>query len=130
MKHKENIFRLRAEGKSYREIQEVLGCSKGTIAYHLGSGQKEKVRQRSQKRRQELRDTLREYKERFPCADCGKKYPGYILDFDHVTGQKIDNISKMITWDTWENILLEIKKCDIVCSNCHRQRTWQRKLKK
>lgn len=31
---KENILKLRSEGKSYNEISKILGCSKGTIAYH------------------------------------------------------------------------------------------------
>jgi len=39
--HKENILKLRAEGKTYTEIQKILGCSKGTISYHLGDGQKQ-----------------------------------------------------------------------------------------
>jgi len=48
---KEQILKLRKEGKSYREIQKVLNCSKGTIAYHCGNGQKEKNIKRAQKRR-------------------------------------------------------------------------------
>jgi DNA invertase Pin-like site-specific DNA recombinase len=34
---KENILKLRKEGKSYNEIKEILGCSKGTIAYHCSN---------------------------------------------------------------------------------------------
>lgn len=45
-KHRDKILRLRAEGKTYNEIQSELGCSKGTIAYHCGEGQKEKTRER------------------------------------------------------------------------------------
>lgn len=48
-KYKEDILRLREEGKSYREIESQLGCSKGTIAYHLGEGQKEKTLNRNAK---------------------------------------------------------------------------------
>jgi 5-methylcytosine-specific restriction endonuclease McrA len=51
---KEEILKLRSEGKSYREIQKTLGCSKGTIAYHCGAGQKEKTTKRRQKRRENL----------------------------------------------------------------------------
>lgn len=51
MNHKENILRLRAEGKTYNEIQAELGCSKGTISHHLGEGQKEKGRLRKAKTR-------------------------------------------------------------------------------
>jgi CRISPR/Cas system Type II protein with McrA/HNH and RuvC-like nuclease domain len=46
---KEDIIRLRKEGKSYGEIQKELGCSKGTIAYHCGEGQKEKYIERQRR---------------------------------------------------------------------------------
>ena len=49
---KEKIIRLREEGKSYNEICEELGCSKGTVSYHCGKDQKEKTKNRSQKRRE------------------------------------------------------------------------------
>lgn len=53
------ILELNAQGKTYTEIQKTLGCSKGTIAYHLGAGQKEKTRARSRvwkaKKREERR---------------------------------------------------------------------------
>jgi len=49
--HKDKILSLHEEGFSYNEIQEKLGCSKGTIAYHLGAGQKEKVHSRNRKNR-------------------------------------------------------------------------------
>jgi len=47
MKHKDSILKLRSEGKTYTEIQSILGCSKSTIAYHCGEGQKEKAKNRS-----------------------------------------------------------------------------------
>ena len=31
---KDKIIKLRKEGKSYREIQKQLRCSKSTISYH------------------------------------------------------------------------------------------------
>ena len=48
---KEKILKLRKEGKSYNEIQKLLGCSKGTISYHCGKGQKEKAKTRQRNRR-------------------------------------------------------------------------------
>ena len=38
----DNILALRAKGYTYNQIRDELGCSKGTIAYHLGDGQKKK----------------------------------------------------------------------------------------
>ena len=31
---KENILKLRKEGKSYNEIKEIIGCALSTISYH------------------------------------------------------------------------------------------------
>lgn len=31
---KTDIIQLRSEGKSYREIEKILNCSRGTINYH------------------------------------------------------------------------------------------------
>ena len=45
----EKIIELHKKGLSYRQIEKELGCSKSTIAYHLGKGQKEKAYLRSKK---------------------------------------------------------------------------------
>lgn len=50
---KDDILKLREEGKSYNQIQEILNCSKGTISYHCGKGQKDKAQKRQRKRRKE-----------------------------------------------------------------------------
>lgn len=43
-KRKEDIIRLRKEGKTYSEIQEEIGCSKSTISYHCSEDGNEKKR--------------------------------------------------------------------------------------
>jgi hypothetical protein len=52
------------------------------------------------------------------------------MDFDHRQDENkvinLANASRM----TRPKILEEIAKCDVVCSNCHRERTYQRKIKK
>lgn len=48
---KEKILELRAQGKSYREIEKILGCSKGSVSYHCGKGQKEKAYNRVKRHR-------------------------------------------------------------------------------
>lgn len=47
----EKIKALAKKGLSYRQIEKELGCSKSTIAYHLGKGQKEKAKARRDKQR-------------------------------------------------------------------------------
>lgn len=47
----EKIKELKSKGKTYNEIANELNCSKGTISYHLGLGQKEKTLNRQRKNR-------------------------------------------------------------------------------
>lgn len=75
------------------------------------------------KRRQTRRSMIDAFKD-VPCADCGVKYPPYIMDFDHRNpDEKLFQIGSNSTLSI-ERILTEISKCDVVCSNCHRERTW------
>lgn len=43
---KENILKLRSEGKTYKQIVEALGCSNGTVSFHCGEGVKDKAQER------------------------------------------------------------------------------------
>lgn len=73
-----------------------------------------------------IRERVREAKNK-PCADCGESYPYYVMDFDH-RSDKDFNISQMTAKVGWEKIQREIAKCDVVCSNCHRERTHSRTM--
>lgn len=65
-----------------------------------------------------------------PCADCGIKYPSYVMDFDHRDpSTKIACVSKLANSNSAKKLMLEIAKCDVVCANCHRIRTYSSKLK-
>lgn len=60
------------------------------------------------------------------CADCGNNDP-QVLEADHVRGSKVDHVSKLLGGcSSWKTILRELEKCDIVCANCHRKRTFSR----
>ena len=48
----ERILELRKRGYSYNEIKAKTGYSKGTISYHVGEGQKEKTKTRTEKFRE------------------------------------------------------------------------------
>ena len=76
------------------------------------------------KRQAERQEFLNEIKN-VPCKDCGNSYPPYCMDFDHVDGDKSGNLSEMKSYSL-ERILAEIAKCEIVCANCHRIRTFNR----
>lgn len=71
-----------------------------------------------------LKNKIRAEKEK-PCADCGVSYPYYVMDFDHL-GDKEFNVSEMQNQYGWARLKKEIDKCDVVCANCHRIRTFSR----
>lgn len=73
---------------------------------------------------------IQDMKSSTPCMDCKKQYPYYVMDFDHVRGVKQKNVSELISTLSKKKIDLEIAKCEIVCSNCHRIRTHLRKVSK
>ena len=87
------ILKLHNEGKSYSEIQKILGCSKGTISYHLGSGQKEKTVGRNRDSRNKISKFLQNYKQERVCADCKEDHPYWMLEFDHIRNKNF-NLSK------------------------------------
>jgi len=91
---------------------------------------KELWAQRDKSREKNFRVMVNAIKD-VPCMDCNIKYPSYVMDFDHRLGEvKLFNIGHISRAWTIKRLLQEINKCDIVCSNCHRIRTHNRKSKK
>ena len=69
------------------------------------------------------RSALATIKDR-PCLDCGESFPSYVMDLDHRAGTtKVSSVSQMLASSPWKKIEAEIAKCDVVCANCHRERT-------
>lgn len=61
------------------------------------------------------------------CADCGYAEHSAALDFDHRPDEeKCFGIGKAST-RSWASVEAEMAKCDVVCSNCHRVRTYERR---
>jgi hypothetical protein len=63
-----------------------------------------------------------------PCTDCGGRFAPSAMDFDHRDpGSKRSAVTRMIGRAGTARILDEVAKCDIVCANCHRLRTFARR---
>lgn len=73
------------------------------------------------------RQFVNELKVRLGCADCGYNAHPAALDFDHLPGSdKIRGVAAMVNFSR-NALVAEIAKCECVCANCHRIRTWQRR---
>jgi hypothetical protein len=63
-----------------------------------------------------------------PCVDCGRRFPPCVMQFDHRDpATKMFVISRSRT-RAHATLLAEVAKCDIVCTNCHRDRTYRRRV--
>jgi hypothetical protein len=72
------------------------------------------------------RQRLMAFIKAHPCHDCGREFPGVCMDFDHRDPEtKAGSVSKMAVRAKIPALLAEIAKCDLVCANCHRLRTWE-----
>jgi hypothetical protein len=61
-----------------------------------------------------------QYRKDKCCSKCTEKR-WYVLDFHHVN-EKVDGISSMVNNNVGiDRIIKEIAKCNILCSNCHRE---------
>ena len=106
-----------AKGRAYRKAWKKANPEKFKA---------EKKRERS-RTKQRNNDFVLLLKNR-PCADCGQTFHFSAMDFDHILGEKQYEVSRLgHAQNGLTTILAEIDKCEVVCSNCHRYRTWQRR---
>lgn len=173
---KENVFKLRSEGKSYSEISKILNISKATISYHcksLGIGEqinckidddlipeinlyylnhtldetalKFKVSRSTinkytenkitalsdveRKRRKYLNvktriQTLKQLSVEYlggKCIKCGYDKCIWALDFHHRNPEEKEFGIASYASRAWYKLKPELDKCDLLCSNCHRE---------
>lgn len=88
---------------------------------------KNKHRETQRKHREELRQLIRAAKSKL-CSDCRTQYPWYVMQFDHLPQHnKICAVGRVQSLGL-TRIEQEIAKCEVVCANCHMERTHRRKI--
>jgi predicted HNH restriction endonuclease len=104
-------------------------CKREQAENGKASWQKDFIYERNEHQRSRLKQILIEAKAK-PCRGCGIQYPPHVMDFDHLDdAEKLDDVSRFTRF-TKKKLLTEIAKCDVVCSNCHRERTHRRRQRK
>ena len=82
---------------------------------------KEKIRQKDQRRADNLKEAVYNYLLTHPCKECGESEPLF-LEFDHINPEdKIATIANLVSnKKSLNTILNEITKCQVLCVKCHR----------
>lgn len=69
---------------------------------------------------------LRSLKAGRPCHDCRRSFPPEAMQWDHLPGvPKLGDVSTL-RGRSKQEVLDEIAKCELVCTNCHTIRTFRR----
>ena len=119
---KEQILKLRAAGKSYREIEKELKCCRSLISYYVNPSRKAMGLARQNKNRFRVRTELKN-KAGGKCKICGYNKCMDALHFHHKDpSQKKFGILDAL-WGkckhTEQEIMEEMNKCVLLCANCH-----------
>lgn len=90
----------------------------------------EKAKRAAAARRESVREAIQKAKEGKSCVDCEQAYPPWVLQFDHLHGSdKEAAVANMAGHGlSVARVLREIAKCEIVCANCHADRTYRRRI--
>jgi hypothetical protein len=87
-----------------------------------------RVRERAKRQRLKRRDLIIKFKS-VPCMDCHIQYPPYVMQFDHRDpAEKCFGLANRKVGSTNAAFLAEVAKCDIVCANCHAERTHKQRI--
>lgn len=75
-------------------------------------------------KRELTRKYVYDYLSTHPCVDCGEDN-WVVLEFDHVRGDKWKNVCDIMA-KSLQEVIDEIAKCESVCANCHKIRSYTR----
>jgi hypothetical protein len=125
-RHIETARRRLAAHPEYWRSPERRAIKRRYWANHPDQHERRRLRVRLVKAAK--RRWLDDYKRGKPCTDCGTEYPPPVMEFDHPNDDKECNVSTMVARNySRRRIEVEIAKCELVCANCHRIRTFTRR---
>lgn len=121
---------LKERGLSFRKVYRARHREK-ILAYNRKYNEDHPEQKEIYGRR--CRIKKREFVNRLkmcPCSDCGIQYNPWVMHFDHREASgKVFNISEGPSLGISNKLIMaEIEKCDVVCANCHAERTHKKKL--
>lgn len=115
----EFAFRNKAKGVR-RSICKECQRKRDNFYYNNSNKRKEYVKGGRKKDRERAKEFIANVKKNSTCKNCGDTR-WYVLDFHHRNdSEKSFNISRGHT-KGFSTLQKEIDKCDILCSNCHRE---------
>jgi hypothetical protein len=101
-------------------------------AYNRGYYQRNRerlIQQQAKKNRrfaEARRRWLTEYKKQLKCIRCGKSHPATLTFHHKKRARKNFNIGDALSVKAGlKRLLSEIRKCEVLCANCHAKEHWR-----
>jgi len=94
-------------------------CNKAYLREHYKKN-KNYYNNKQKTYKQNVRDWYNEYKETLKCEKCGES-DAICLDFHHENEKEFTIAQAVSSNVSIERIKEEIKKCIVLCANCHRK---------
>lgn len=117
-------FQIVRKNGNYKRHHLCINCRRDyDVNYHFNrSAKQKKIKQELQDKRKRFNiDYIKAYKSELGCCKCGEK-DWACLDFHHISDDKEFNIGDAQARATSiKRLMLEIKKCVVICANCHRK---------
>lgn len=118
-------WRWKALGKRQSTCRECQKTQKNEWYVRNAETHKANIYQNKHSNVNEAREYVRKYLATHHCVDCGES-DILVLEFDHVRGEKRENVGILINRGyPLSTIIKEISKCEVVCANCHKRRTFR-----
>lgn len=109
-------------GRKFRTDCKICQNDKQSEAYQK---KREYYKEATRKHRAVLKEQnqklLWEFLLNNPCVKCGETNT-VVLELDHLRDKKYC-ISEIIFSHSWESVQEEMKKCQVLCANCHKKKT-------
>jgi len=102
-------------------------CKECRSDYRKGTPMSDNAKKNARTKYEENMTVYYDYLSTQKCADCGDT-DIRVLEFDHLPEyEKSFNIAHRAGYFSWDKTSEEIKKCEVVCRNCHAKRTIDRR---
>lgn len=113
------------QGKYYEKCKVCMKV-RGRSYYHNHHTRQLKLAKQRNRRYLDLNLEYLAVVKNNKCADCGKFYPPWVMDFDYKDKTlKSNNVAWLRRFHSQSKLKQEIDKYDLVCANCHRLRTFE-----
>jgi len=120
LKSKYNLCTMPAKDKTQRNATNRAGYERN----------KEQRQKKNRESKAAAKQRWQAFKSTLSCVQCGQNHPA-TLDFHHIEKHP-DNrkVNKLLTNKAFKQAAEEIKKCLVLCANCHRIHHHNERLEK